>query len=69
LIDGQWVLDTLNNTGCADGSYTQYGSSAHIAWDPSTLAGTPQHTYIVPACGRPPGYTETDKIQIKQASS
>jgi hypothetical protein len=66
LVDGQWVLDTLNNISCADGSYTQYGSSAHITWDPTTLTGTAQHTYIVPACGRPAGYTETDKIEIKQ---
>ncbi|OBK49614.1 hypothetical protein [Mycobacterium sp. 1081908.1] len=69
LVDGQWVLDTLNNISCADGSYTQYGSSAHITWDPTTLAGTAQHTYIVPACGRPAGYTETDQIQIKQAQA
>lgn len=66
LVDGQWVLDTLNNISCADGSYTQYGSSGHITWDPNTLVGTAQHTYIVPACGRPAGYTETDKIEIKQ---
>jgi hypothetical protein len=66
LVDGQWVLDTLNNISCADGSYTQYGASSHMTWDPTTLTGTAQHTYIVPACGRPPGYTETDKIEIKQ---
>ena len=68
LVDGQWVLDTLSNVSCADGSYIQYASNAHITWDPNTLAGTAQHTYIVPACGRPAGYTETDQIQIKQSS-
>ncbi len=69
LVDGQWVLDTLNNISCRDGSYTQYGANSHMTWDPNTLAGTAQHTYIVPACGRPAGYTETDQIQIKQSSS
>ena len=69
LVDGQWVLDTLNNISCADGSYTQYGANSHMTWDPNTLAGTAQHVYIVPACGRPAGYTETDQIQIKQSSS
>jgi hypothetical protein len=68
LVDGQWVLDTLNNINCSDGAYIQYGANAHITWDPNTLAGTAQHTYIVPACGRPPGYTQTDQIQIKQSS-
>jgi hypothetical protein len=69
LIDDQWVLDTMNNVNCADGSYVQYATIAHITWDPNTLAGTSQNTYVAPACGHPPGYTETDQIQIKQASS
>jgi len=68
LVGGQWVLDTMNNVSCADGSYVLYATSAHITWDPTTLAGTARHVYVIPACGRPPGYAETDQIQIKQAS-
>jgi len=68
LVDGQWVLDTLDNVNCSDGTYIQYAANAHITWDPNTLAGTAQHVYIMPACGRPPGYTQTDQIQLKQAS-
>jgi hypothetical protein len=68
LVDGQWVLDTLNNVNCSDGTYTQYATNTHMTWDPNTLAGTAQHVYIVPACVHPPGYTQTDQIQIKQAS-
>jgi hypothetical protein len=68
LVDGQWVLDTLNNVNCSDGTYTQYATNTHMTWDPNTLAGTARHVYIVPACGHPPGYTQTDQIQIKQAS-
>ena len=67
--DGQWVLDTMNNISCPDGSFAQYATIAHMTWDPNTLAGTAQHVYIVPACGRPAGYTETDQIQIKQSQS
>ncbi|OBI46337.1 hypothetical protein [Mycobacterium sp. E796] len=69
LVDGQWVLDTLNNISCADGSYTQYGSNSHMTWDPNTLTGTAQQTYILPACGRPAGYSETDQIKIEQTPS
>ena len=69
FVDGQWVLDTMNNVVCADGSYVQYATNAHITWDPNTLAGTAVHTYVLPACGRGPGYTQTDQIQIKQSSS
>ncbi|OBG20626.1 hypothetical protein A5764_01765 [Mycobacterium sp. 852002-51057_SCH5723018] len=69
LVDGQWVMDTLNNVNCADGSYAQYATNAHLSWDPDSLAGTAQHVYIVPACGHPAGYAQTDQIQIKQAPS
>lgn len=66
LIDGQWVLDTMNNVKCADGTYTQYATTSHTTWDPATLKGTVHHTYVVPACGHPPGYSEDDQIEIKQ---
>jgi len=69
LIDGQWVLDTMNNVNCADGSYIQYATSSHMTWDPNTLAGTAQQTYIIPACGHPPGYSYTDQIQIQATPS
>jgi hypothetical protein len=69
LVDGQWVMDTLSNVNCADGSYIQYASNTHLTWDPNSLAGTAQHTYIIPACGHPAGESHTDQIQIKQAPS
>ncbi|BBZ42792.1 hypothetical protein [Mycobacterium parmense] len=69
LVDGQWVMDTMNNISCADGSYIQYGANSHMTWDPTTLTGTADHTYLVPACGRPAGYTQTDKISISQTPS
>ena len=69
LVDGQWVLDMFDNIRCSDGSRVSYAANAHLTWDPNTLAGTAQHVYIVPACGRPAGYTETDQIQIKQSPS
>ena len=68
LVDGQWVLDTMNDLRCSDGTYLMYATSAHMTWDPNTLAGTAQHVYIVPACGLPAGYTQTDQMQIKQSS-
>jgi hypothetical protein len=69
LVDGQWVLDTMDNVSCSDGSRSLYGANAHLTWDPNTLAGTAEHTYITGACGRPPGYSQTDQLEIKQASS
>lgn len=68
LVDGQWVLDTMDNVTCSDGAYILYATRSHITWDPNTLAGTAQHTYLIPACGHPAGYSYTDQIQIKQSS-
>ncbi|MCK8644833.1 hypothetical protein [Mycobacterium colombiense] len=68
LVDGQWVLDTMDNVTCSDGAYILYATSSHLTWDPSTLAGTADHTYLIPACGHPAGYSYTDQIQIKQSS-
>ncbi|BBX62814.1 hypothetical protein MSAS_19880 [Mycobacterium saskatchewanense] len=68
LVDGQWVSDTFNDALCPDGSYVMYASKAHMTWDPNTLAGTADLTYIIPACGKPAGYTQTNKIEIKQSS-
>jgi len=68
LIDGQWVMDTMGNLLCPDGTFLQYVTNAHITWDPNTLAGTSQITYMVPACGQPAGYTQTNQISFKQSS-
>jgi hypothetical protein len=68
LVDGQWVLDTMGDLSCPDGSYVQYATSSHLTWDPNTLAGTSQLTYITNACGQPAGYTQTNQIQLKAAS-
>jgi hypothetical protein len=69
LVNGQWVLDTMNDLRCSDGTYLMYATSAHMTWDPNTLAGTNQISYILPACGHPVGYQQTNQISIKQASS
>lgn len=53
---------------CSDGAYILYATRSHITWDPNTLAGTADHTYLIPACGHPAGYAYTDQIQIKQSS-
>ncbi len=66
--DGQWVLDTMNNLTCADGTFNQYATNAHMTWDPDSLDGTSQITYIVGACGKPPGYTQTNHISLKASS-
>jgi len=69
LVDGQWVMDTMNNIACTGGGYTLYGTSTHTVWDPNTLAGTATHTYVTGACGRAPGDVQVDQIAIKAASS
>jgi len=69
FVDGQWVMDTMSNVSCPDGSYSLYSTSTHTAWDANSLAGTSAHTYITGACGNPPGFTQVDKISIKAASS
>ncbi len=68
LVDGQWVMDSMSNVSCADGSYTLYGTSTHTSWDPNSLAGTSAHTYIMGACGQPAGAVQVDQISIKSAS-
>src|SRR5215471_556895 len=65
LVDGQWVMDTMSNVSCPDGSYTLYGTTTHTTWDPTSLTGTSAHTYITGACGNPPGFTQVDQIVIK----
>jgi hypothetical protein len=68
LVDGQWVLDGINDLMCPDGTYLQLATHSHMTWDPDTLAGTSTFSYIYPACGQPAGYTQTNQLQIKQAS-
>jgi hypothetical protein len=67
LVDGQWVLDMFDNIRCSDGFRVPYAANAHLTWDPNTLAGTDQQVYMQAACGRPPGYTQTNQIQLKAA--
>jgi hypothetical protein len=69
LIDGQWVLDTMNDLRCPDGQYLMFATNAHMVWDPNTLAGTNQISYIMPACGHPAGYVQTNQISLKASSS
>ncbi len=68
LVDGQWVLDMFDNVRCADGVRVPYAANAHMTWDAETLSGTDQQVYVQAACGRPQGYTQTNQIQLKQAS-
>jgi hypothetical protein len=67
--DGQWVLDTMNNLTCADGTFNQFATNAHMTWDPNSLEGTSEISYITGACGHPPGYHQTNHIQLKASSS
>jgi hypothetical protein len=67
LVDGQWVLDMFDNIRCSDGTRVSFAANAHLTWDPNTLAGTDQLVYMQAACGRPPGYTQTNQIQLKAA--
>lgn len=69
LVDGQWVMDTMSNVTCVGGGYTLYGTTTHTVWDPTSLTGTATHTYLLGACGRPPGDTQVDQISIKASSS
>jgi hypothetical protein len=32
LIDGQWVMDTMGNLLCPDGTFLQYVTNAHLTW-------------------------------------
>jgi hypothetical protein len=68
FTDGHWVLDGMGDLSCADGSYHQLATTTHVVWDPDTMEGTNQITYIAAACGHPAGYTQTNKITIKSAS-
>jgi hypothetical protein len=68
LVDGQWVIDMFDNIDCKDGTRVLYGANAHITWDPNTLAGTDQEVYMVAACGQPPGYTQTNQVQLRRAA-
>jgi hypothetical protein len=68
LANGQWVMDMFDNVRCSDGTRVPYAANAHLTWDPNTLAGTDQQVYMQAACGRPAGYTQTNRIQLKQAA-
>jgi serine/threonine protein kinase len=68
LVSGQWTMDAISDALCGDGS-TRVPSAiaSHFVWDPNTLAGTEAITVKVAECGRAPGTTWTDNIQLRQA--
>jgi hypothetical protein len=68
LVNGQWTTpEAAGDIHCADGTTVPNASSAHMTWDPNTLAGTDQITLNVPACGSPAGYQYSHNIQLRQA--
>ncbi|BBZ38150.1 hypothetical protein MCNS_12130 [Mycobacterium conspicuum] len=66
LLDGQWVVDMFDNVRCSDGTRVPYAANAHLTWDPNTLAGTDQQVYVQAACGKPAGYSQTNRIQLQR---
>jgi hypothetical protein len=68
LNGNEWSMDTMNDLRCADGTYTQFATNAHMTWDATTLAGTNEINYFMPACGHPAGFHQTNKISIKASS-
>jgi hypothetical protein len=69
LVDGQWVMDTMNSLACPDGTNVMHAANSHITWDPTSLAGTSEISYMVPACGHPAGFQQTNQIKLKAPSS
>ncbi|WP_139329592.1 MULTISPECIES: hypothetical protein [unclassified Mycobacterium] len=68
LVNGQWISpEAAGDIHCPDGTVVPNASSAHMVWDPNTLAGIDQITLTVPACGAPAGYQYDRKIQLTQA--
>src|SRR4029077_9226835 len=67
LVNGQWVLDTTDAAECPDGTEVPNAIAGHRTWDPNTLAETIQTTGIEPACGSPPGLTQTVNGQLPLA--
>jgi hypothetical protein len=64
LVGGQWVLDNSGGVDCEDGGDIPNAIKVHYSWDPNTLAGSVQITNTVQACGHPPGYQETNNVQL-----
>lgn len=68
LVNGQWTSpEAAGDIHCPDGTVVPNASSAHMVWDPNTLAGTDQITLTVPACGAPAGYQYGRNIQLRPA--
>lgn len=65
LINGQWTMEGTWAIRCADGSPGP-NEPYHDTWDPNTLEGTSTLMYNVPACGHPPGYQQTNHLQLRQ---
>jgi hypothetical protein len=69
LINGLWTLDTTNNWNCSDGTTVPNAVDNYYSWDPNTLEGTMQGSFIVAACGSiTPNTLLTYKFQLKQAA-
>ncbi len=68
LVNEQWTSpEAAGDIRCPDGTVVAHASSAHMVWDPNTLAGIDEITLIVPACGAPAGYQYRHNIQLRQA--
>ena len=67
LVNGQWTMDGLTNLTCPDGTKIANGGSYHDMWDPNTLAGVDEITWIVTGCGNAVGTLGTNSLQLKQA--
>jgi hypothetical protein len=67
LVNGQWTMDITADGVCQDGTEVPGAISAHLSWDPNTLAGTTQNTYTAPMCGTPAGHQTTNTLQFRQA--
>jgi hypothetical protein len=68
IVNGQWTVDGSGGVDCEQGGDVPHAIHFHYTWDPNTLAGQVQITNNIQACGNPPGYQETNQMQLTQAS-
>jgi hypothetical protein len=68
LVAGQWEMDLGKSyADCPDGSRVPDAVSIHYKWDADALEGTATGTFLVPACGNPPGFSQSINVQFRQA--
>ena len=67
LVNNQWALDIAHTTVCPDGSEAPSSGTAHITWDPNTLAGSAQITEKIATCGAAAPDSWTNNFQLTQA--